>query len=66
MKSCPCSILDVREEQILEPSGCLTIRLICNLCGALLDSKQFTPQNSAVPAGMPPNDGERSFEAKSR
>lgn len=64
MKSCPCSILDVREEQILEPSGSLTIRLICNLCGALLDSKLFSPQNSTISAGMPPEAGDRSFEAR--
>jgi hypothetical protein len=39
MKNCSCSILDVREEQIFEPSGSLSIRLICNLCGSILDSK---------------------------
>lgn len=37
--SCPCSIFDVREEQVLEPSGALRIRLICNVCGSLIDSK---------------------------
>ena len=39
MESCPCSIFDVREEQILEPNGSLHIRLICNMCGTVLDSK---------------------------
>lgn len=39
MESCPCSIFDVREEQILESNGRLCVRLICNLCGTMLDSK---------------------------
>ena len=39
MQSCPCSIFDVREEQILETSGSLRVRLICNVCGSLIDSK---------------------------
>lgn len=39
MESCPCSIFDVREEQILETGGALCIRLICNVCGSVLDSK---------------------------
>lgn len=37
--SCPCSIFDVREEQILEANGSLFVRLICNVCGTVLDSK---------------------------
>ena len=41
MESCPCSIFDVREEQILEVNGCLHVRLICNLCGAVLDTKML-------------------------
>jgi len=39
MQSCPCSIFDVREEQILEANGCLSVRLICNMCSTELDSK---------------------------
>lgn len=37
--SCPCSIFDVREEQILETSGALRVRLVCNVCGRMIDSK---------------------------
>ena len=40
MQSCPCSIFDVREEQILDASGALRIRLVCNVCGVLIDSKE--------------------------
>lgn len=43
--SCPCSIFDVREEQILEPSGALRVRLICNVCGELIDSKVIDEGN---------------------
>lgn len=52
MKSCHCSILDVREEQIYEPSGTLEIRLICNICGRILEAR-------SVPhaAGSPPDEG---------
>ncbi len=39
MKSCHCSTLDVREEQIYEPSGTLEIRLICNICGRILEAR---------------------------
>ncbi len=39
MQSCPCSIFDVREEQILEANGSLCVRLICNVCSTVLDSK---------------------------
>ena len=42
MESCPCSIFDVREEQILEANGSLCIRLICNVCGSILDSKMIS------------------------
>jgi len=37
--SCPCSIFDVREEQILETTGALRVRLVCNVCGKMIDSK---------------------------
>lgn len=39
MEGCPCSIFDVREEQILESNGMLRVQLICNMCGTLLDHK---------------------------
>lgn len=48
MESCPCSIFDVREEQILEANGSLCIRLICNVCGSVLDSKM-------IPEGLTPS-----------
>ncbi|MBI4880283.1 MAG: hypothetical protein HY812_11595 [Planctomycetes bacterium] len=48
MQSCPCSIFDLREEQILEANGSLCIRLICNVCGSILDSKMIPPQEAAA------------------
>ena len=48
MQSCPCSIFDVREEQILETSGALRVRLVCNVCGVLIDSKRVDQAESRV------------------
>lgn len=59
MQSCPCSIFDVREEQILETSGSLRVRLICNVCGSLIDSKVVhsaddgSQQRSVLPSTEP-------------
>jgi hypothetical protein len=35
--SCPCTIHDVRREQIEEPSGRLWIQVVCNNCNTVLD-----------------------------
>ena len=39
MKSCVCSILNAREEKLLDGEGQLIVRLICNSCGRVLDSE---------------------------
>lgn len=61
--SCPCSIFDVREEQILETSGALRVRLVCNVCGKMIDSKVVDRGGEATErvAGVmhhPPGDGD--------
>ena len=40
MKECLCSIFDTREERLVEPDGRVIRRLICNVCGRILDSKE--------------------------
>lgn len=57
MESCPCSIFDVREEQILETNGTLCIRLICNVCGSVLDSKLISETQKPA-AGLRDRDDE--------
>jgi len=39
MKECFCSIFDTREERLVEEDGRVVFRLICNICGTLLDSR---------------------------
>ena len=36
---CSCSILNAREEKLLDDEGRLQVRLICNRCGTVLDSE---------------------------
>jgi len=62
MESCPCSIFDVREEQILEPGGALCIRLICNVCGSVLDSK-YVAATEAASAKSGRDDEDLAIEA---
>ena len=38
MKTCMCSIFDTREERIIEEDGRNLRRLICNVCGRVLDT----------------------------
>ena len=40
MKECFCSIFNTREECIIEEDGRVLHRLICNICGRVLDSKE--------------------------
>jgi len=61
MKNCSCTILDVREEQIFEPSGSLCVRLICNLCGSILDSKIMADGEGRARRS---DDGELTVEAQ--
>lgn len=62
MESCPCSIFDVREEQILETSGSLCIRLICNVCNAVLDSKVVREGEVTPNAGSQRRDDDLAVE----
>jgi hypothetical protein len=39
MKECFCSIFDTREERLVEEDGRILYRLICNICGSVLDSR---------------------------
>jgi hypothetical protein len=39
MRGCVCSILNAREEKLLDGEGKLILRLICNACGHVLDSE---------------------------
>ena len=39
MKECLCSIFNTREERLIEEDGRIIRRLICNICGRILDSK---------------------------
>lgn len=36
---CSCSILQAREEKLLDDEGRVQVRLICNRCGTVLDSE---------------------------
>ena len=38
-RDCSCSILNAREEKLLDDEGRVQIRLICNRCGTVLDSE---------------------------
>jgi len=38
-RDCSCSILNAREEKLLDDEGRVQVRLICNRCGAVLDSE---------------------------
>ena len=38
-RDCTCSILNAREETLLDDVGRVQVRLICNRCGAVLDSE---------------------------
>jgi hypothetical protein len=38
-RDCSCSILNAREEKLLDDEGRVQVRLICNRCGTVLDSE---------------------------
>jgi len=56
-RDCSCSILNAREEKLLDDEGRVQIRLICNRCGTVLDS-EIVP-----PADATPNVSEKEAEA---
>lgn len=53
MASCRCSILDVRQDKVLENNGRSWVQLVCNVCGAVLDSKEMDAdsQQGYLPVG---------------
>ena len=40
MTECFCSIFNTREERVVEESGRVIRRMICNVCGRVLDCKE--------------------------
>lgn len=42
-RDCSCSILNAREEKLLDDEGRVQVRLICNRCGTVLDSEVLPP-----------------------
>lgn len=49
---CSCSILNAREEKLLDDEGRVQVRLICNRCGTVLDS-EVVPFVPAMPLSAP-------------
>ena len=50
-RDCSCSILNAREEKLLDDEGRVQVRLICNRCGTVLDSEiQPPPMRRNQPA----------------
>jgi hypothetical protein len=43
---CKCSILNAREEKLLDDDD-IQVRLICNRCGAILDSHTISSKSAA-------------------
>ena len=46
---CRCSILNAREEKLLDDEGRVQVRLICNRCGRVLDSEVVSAAPESVP-----------------
>jgi len=40
MGACLCSIFETREERLVEEDGRILYRLICNICGNVLDTRE--------------------------
>lgn len=59
MKECFCSIFNTREECIVDEDGRVYHRLICNICGRVLDSKEAADDNVAT------KDSENARESES-
>ena len=50
-RDCSCSILNAREEKLLDEEGRVQVRLICNRCGTVLDSEVLpTMKRQPMPA----------------
>lgn len=53
-RDCACSILNAREEKLLDDESRVQVRLICNRCGTVLDS-EVLPVLRRLPASAPAN-----------
>ena len=62
-RDCSCSILNAREEKLLDDEGRVQIRLICNRCGTVLDSEIVLAAPSPKEARQPATALEREAEA---
>jgi hypothetical protein len=49
MRCGSCTILNAREEKLLDGDGRLILRLICNACGHVLDSEVLEDRNDRAP-----------------
>lgn len=63
MRGCSCSIFDTREERLIEQDGRIIHRLICNICGRVLDSK--VEQEAPVYRRKPKTTEEKESDAVS-
>lgn len=52
LQDCRCSILDAREERLLDDEG-IQLRLVCNRCGAILDSQVLMDRRTSRDAKAP-------------
>jgi hypothetical protein len=62
-RDCSCSILNAREEKLLDDEGRVQIRLICNRCGTVLDSEIVHAAPRSKEARQPATAVEREAEA---
>ena len=63
MKECFCSIFNTREECIVEEDGRVLHRLICNICGRVLDSKEVEEDTIPNEEQTKTNESENEDEA---
>jgi hypothetical protein len=56
-RDCSCSILNAREEKLLDDEGRVQVRLICNRCGTVLDS-EVLPSTLRRPQAAPQREAE--------
>jgi hypothetical protein len=57
-RDCTCSILNAREEKLLDDEGRVQVRLICNRCGTVLDSEIVGPAPSPATSPVPEKEAE--------
>jgi len=58
-RDCSCSILNAREEKLLDDEGRVQVRLICNRCGTVLDS-EVLPSTNRPPLAATAHEAEAS------